>query len=86
MMDPLRDQIDAIDAELVDLIAKRIEVARKIARIKKQEQLPILDGSREEAIKAKVRDLAKAEGISPHVMEEVLQLILDYSRIEMESV
>jgi len=85
-MDPLRDQIDAIDAELVDLIAKRIEVARKIARIKKQEQLPILDGSREEAIKAKVRDLAKAEGISPHVMEEVLQLILDYSRIEMESV
>lgn len=82
----LRDQIDAIDSELVVLLGKRVAVARDIARIKKREKLPILDPNREEAIKAKVKKLAIEHEISPLIMEEIFQLLLDYSRIEMESI
>ncbi len=80
----LRDQIDQINSELVSLLGKRIEIAKEIARIKKRENLPILDSQREDKIKEKVRELAKKQGISPSIMEEIIQIILEYSRIEME--
>ncbi len=86
LLKTLRDQIDAIDSELVALLGKRVAVAREIARIKKREKLPILDPNREDEIKAKVKKLAGEHQISPLIMEEIFQLLLDYSRIEMESV
>lgn len=43
-----RKEIDAIDAQLIDLFAKRMEVAAGIADYKKQNGLPILDASREQ--------------------------------------
>lgn len=85
-LNELRSQIDTINSELVLLLGKRTEIAREIARIKKREQLPILDSSREDAIKIKVRGLAKEQKISASVMEEIIQIVLDYTRLEMESV
>lgn len=86
MLTELREEIDAINSALVALLAKRFKLTREIARIKKRDGLPILDPNREDAIKIKVRELAKEQGISPLVMEEIIQLILDYTRIEMEGV
>lgn len=84
MLEALRKEIDAIDTQLVALIARRLEIAREIARIKKREKLPILDAKREDAIKLEIRKMAKDRGISASVMEEIIQLILDYSKLEME--
>jgi chorismate mutase len=85
MLKILRDQIDTINAELVALLGKRIHIAREIARIKKEQHLPILDSDREGEIKSQMKKRAIEHGISPHVTEEIFQLILDYSRIEMGS-
>jgi chorismate mutase len=82
----LRKKIDAMNRKLVELLGERLEVAREIARLKKQERLPILDASREDAIKAEMRVLAKEHGISPPIVEEMFQILLDYTRLEMESV
>lgn len=84
MLKQLRDQIDWIDSEIVVQLGRRIQMAREIARIKKREGTPILDLNRETEIKANMRGLAKEQGISPLVVEEIIQLILDYTRIEME--
>ncbi len=84
LLKTLRDQIDAIDSELAVLLGKRIAIARQIARIKKRKNLPILDSNREDEIKAKVKKLAIEYGISPIIIEEIFQLLLDYSKMEME--
>ena len=44
-----RKQIDEIDRELVELFAKRMETAGKIADLKKDQGLPVLDAGRERA-------------------------------------
>lgn len=83
MLNDLRAQIDALDAELVTLICKRIDIARRIAKIKKENGLPILDEGREEEVCAAVRKMAKEKGLSAHVLEEIMKVLLDYTRLEM---
>jgi chorismate mutase len=83
-LDDLRKEIDALNRELVELLVKRTEVARKIARIKKEAQLPILDADREKKIKDEMRSLARAGRISASFIEEIFDLLLEYTRLEME--
>ena len=83
-LDELRNRIDAYNQELVGLLGKRIETAREIARVKKQENLSILDTGREREIKDKMRQLARKNRISPAFIEDLFDLLLDYSRLEME--
>ncbi len=83
-LDDLRKEIDALNRELVELLGKRIEVARKVVRIKKEGQLPILDVDREQEIKDEMRQLARASRISASFIEEIFDLLLEYTRLEME--
>ncbi|WP_107994928.1 chorismate mutase [Trichococcus paludicola] len=52
-----RAEIDAIDQELVKLFERRMDAVTEIARIKKENELPILDQSREDKVLDKVRGL-----------------------------
>ena len=59
-----RDRIDEIDRQMVELFARRMEVAAEIARYKKEKGLPVQDLRRE-----KEKLLAVAEA-SPEVIRE----------------
>jgi len=73
-----RAQIDRIDDEMIKLFAERMEVAKKIGQYKKENDLPILDRSRE---REKLRDLA---GKTPDEFKRYTKLlysqIFEYSR------
>lgn len=49
-IDLLRIEIDDIDQELTKLLERRLNMAKKIAEYKQEQQLPILDESREEVV------------------------------------
>ena len=55
----LREQIDAVDKELIVLLERRFDVAAAIADYKQAHGLPVLDAGREkakiEAVKAQCR-------------------------------
>lgn len=54
----LRKEIDNIDGELVDLFERRMEIVLKISEYKKENNIPILNSSREkEVIKRNVQRL-----------------------------
>ncbi len=82
-LEKLREQIDAINRELVELFGKRLELAKEIARIKKREKLPILDEARERRQYEALRKLATERGLSPMIIEEMFRLFIEYSRLEM---
>ena len=52
----LRNQIDAIDGEMVSLFEKRMAVSEQVAQVKMQNNLAILDASREEKVIARARE------------------------------
>ncbi|MFW6089020.1 MAG: chorismate mutase, partial [Gemmatimonadota bacterium] len=46
----LRDEIRSIDDELLALVRKRLDVARRVAEAKRGAGLPVLDPAREAAV------------------------------------
>ena len=57
----LRTQIDAVDRELVELFKKRMNIAADGAEYKRQNNMKVLDASRERALLAKVSELSGEE-------------------------
>ena len=53
-----REQIDKIDAQIVDLFCKRMDVAKQIAEYKKENNLPVLDLKREREKLTSVTELS----------------------------
>lgn len=49
-LDEIRKEIDEIDSQLLPLIIKRMDAAKKVAAIKKENNIPILNTKREEEI------------------------------------
>ncbi|MBO5882979.1 MAG: prephenate dehydratase [Clostridia bacterium] len=56
-----RNEIDAIDKELVALFVKRMNACAGVAEYKKEHALPVLDASRERALLSKVSELSGEE-------------------------
>lgn len=57
----LREEINAIDAQMVDLFKQRMQVAASVAQYKKERGLPVLDAARERALLGKISDMAGEE-------------------------
>ncbi|MCH8537954.1 MAG: bifunctional chorismate mutase/prephenate dehydrogenase [Alkalimonas sp.] len=73
---PLRQQIDALDSELVKLLAKRAKVTAEVGRIKQQFGLPVYMPEREQALLKARRQQAEANQVSPELVEDVLRRIM----------
>lgn len=61
----LREQIDGIDKELVDLFVKRMKVCENVAQYKTENKLPVVDSERERKLLCKVFDASPQE-IAPY--------------------
>ena len=53
----LRDQIDIIDSDILSLFMKRMELCRGVAEYKKQNNLPVFQGGREQQVIDRIKSL-----------------------------
>lgn len=74
----LREDIDSIDKELVDLFIKRMNCSAAVAEYKREHDMPVLDASRERALLNKVSELA-GEGFEDYT-RTLYATILSLSR------
>lgn len=77
-MEELRCEMDAIDEQLVQLFAKRMDVSARVAEEKRKSGKPITDPERERQLLARVSALA-GEGLETQT-RVLYQLILSLSR------
>jgi len=75
-----RALIDQVDRELVELLARRAELAKRALKAKEQAGQPVPDPSREEAMLAARREWAAARGLEPDGIESIFRAILRFSR------
>lgn len=69
----LRAQIDDVDAEVMELLARRLELVSQVGEVKGRHGLPIYDPERERAMIARKREHAAERGLSPDLVEDVLR-------------
>jgi prephenate dehydrogenase len=75
-----RDHIDALDQELVDLLARRTELVLRAGRAKAELSLPVHDPEREAAQLQARRAWAKEADLDAQGVEEVFRAVLRSSR------
>lgn len=59
----LREEIRGIDDELLALVRKRLDVARRVADAKRDAGLPVLDPAREAAVVRYAGEFARQHGL-----------------------
>lgn len=75
-----RDHIDALDQELVALLARRTELVLRAGRAKAELNLPVHDPERESAQLQARRAWAEASGLNAQGVEDVFRAVLRASR------
>ncbi len=59
----LRRRIEHLDRQLVDIVAERIEIARRVGEVKQAHGLPTCDPAREAAVVRRAGALAREAGL-----------------------
>ena len=73
---PLRQQIDQLDSQLVELLAARAKVTAEVGRVKQQHALPLYVPEREAALLKARREQATMAGVSAELIEDVLRRVM----------
>lgn len=72
----IRGQIDSIDSEIINLLAKRAELVSAAGKLKKNEQ-GVRDPKRVEQVIERVKEKAAGAGLAPKIAERVYRTIID---------
>ena len=80
MLEEQRQKIDHIDRQIVALFEERTNVVEEVAKIKLENDIPILDSGREKQVILKVQSYLKDESLK----EELAELYTELMRISRE--
>lgn len=75
----LRQQIDRIDDDLIELLDKRMHVAREIGQYKKEHSMPVIQAGRYSDLMQRRVKAAESLGMAPEFMKSVLAAIHEES-------
>ena len=82
-LETLRQEIDSIDAQIFGLFEQRITVAKQIGAYKKEQDLAVLDSSREDAKKEQVKATISNE-LEPYALE-LLEVLMNAAKAVQET-
>lgn len=89
MADPdlssLRDRIEAVDRQIIALVAERLQIVEHVAAAKLASAAPFRDRGREELLLQRLRAQATAAGIDPHQIERMYRVVMDMSVAHQEA-
>ena len=77
-LESLRVEIDDCDWQIIELLAQRFELVKRIGRYKAMRNLPVLDAGREAELLSDRE--GKASGAGNYSIGDIFKLILEESR------
>lgn len=78
-LDSLRSEIDQLDTELIDLLAKRMEISKKIGEYKKAHNMMVVQLGRHDAIMKDRADAGERMGLPRPFVGKIMSLIHEES-------
>lgn len=79
-IDSLRHNINHYDTKIIELLAKRMEAAKMIGKMKKKKGLLITDSAREKELFTLHKNQCKKVGLDQKISEKVFQVIIEESK------
>lgn len=78
-LEKYRADIDRIDAELVDILARRFEIVRAVGRLKAQTGLSVVQAQRAQAVIDRAADMAAEKRLDPDLVRHIYRLMIDHA-------
>jgi chorismate mutase len=80
-LDELREEIEDIDRELVELIAQRTYVATAVAEVKEERGLPTTDEQQEEAVMKRAGENARRFDVDANLVKAIFRLLIELNKV-----
>ena len=81
-LDELREEIEDIDREIVELIARRTYVADTIAQVKDERGLPTTDESQEQRVMDRAGENAEQFDVDANLVKAIFRLLIELNKVE----
>ena len=81
-LDELRREIEEIDHEIVELIARRTYVAETVAEVKSQRELPTTDEDQEQRVMERAGQNAKQFDVDANLVKAIFRLLIELNKVE----
>lgn len=80
-----RRRIDALDDQLVTVLAERARVVGDVVRYKRGRHMRVVDRGREDEMLLAIGELAASRGLDPRIARQVLRAVIDgFTLLEVE--
>ncbi len=80
-LDELREEIETIDHELVELIARRTYVAQTIAQVKAEQGLPTTDEQQEQQVMDRAGRNAERFDVDRNLVKAIFRLLIELNKV-----
>ncbi|WP_435358599.1 chorismate mutase [Haloarchaeobius sp. DFWS5] len=84
-LDELREEIEEIDRDIVELIARRTYVADTIAQVKADRDLPTTDEQQEQAVMDRAGANAERFEVDSNLVKAIFRLLIELNKVEQRS-
>jgi len=81
-LDELREEIEDIDREIVELIARRTYVADTVAAVKDERNLPTTDEGQEERVMDRAGANAEQFDVDANLVKAIFRLLIELNKVE----
>ncbi len=78
-LEEYRKEIDACDQALVEALARRFEVVRKVGELKTNTDMEAIQPARAQAVKDAAVRLGQDHGLDPDFMRRIYEVLIDYA-------
>ncbi|WP_049894246.1 chorismate mutase [Salinarchaeum sp. Harcht-Bsk1] len=81
-LDELREEIESIDRELVELIARRTYVADSVAAVKDEQDLSTTDEEQEQRVMDRAGKNAEQFDVDANLVKAIFRLLIELNKVE----
>lgn len=75
-LDNIREELDELNTEIVDVVEKRMNLVAKVAEYKDENDMQIVDEEREEVVKQKFEDIYQKRGMPEGKGRDLAELLI----------
>lgn len=79
VMVDIRDRLDVLDREIVDMFVTRAGIIREAAVRKIEHGIPAVLPDRVEFVRERAADYAGSKGLSDDLVRQIYQMVIEYS-------
>ncbi|MBL4805333.1 MAG: chorismate mutase [Alphaproteobacteria bacterium] len=75
----MRQEIDALDKTLIDILARRYNVVRRVGEFKIKHNMEAVQPVRAQAVKDRAVDMGAAQGLDREFTRKLYDLVIDHA-------